>query len=68
MLHWSPIVADAETASETLTEPVDSPTTVVEESVEVIPQVEGIDVEVLAVWEFEDGLESWITNWEAEPA
>ena len=49
MEHWSPMVADAETASETLTEPVESPATVVEESVGVIPQVEGIDVEVLAV-------------------
>ena len=49
MLHWSPIVADAKTASAMLTELVDSPATVVEESVGVIPQVEGTDVEVLAV-------------------
>jgi hypothetical protein len=68
MLHWSPMVADAETASETLTEPVDSPATVTEESVGVIPHAEGTEVEVLAVWELEDGLDNWITNWEVEPA
>ena len=68
MEHWSPMVADAETASETLTEPVDSPATVVEESVGVIPQAEGTEVDVLAVWELDDGLESWTTNWEVEPA